>query len=299
MEEGVGGASLFLVALNLLPMKCFVSSKKGTFTAEVRRARMKIAFSKYHGTGNDFVMLDNRKGWFDDLPLSQIKLLCHRRFGIGADGVIKINSTNRADFEVEYFNSDGTKSFCGNGARCSVIFAEKLGLFSGHCTFLAIDGLHGAAVKNGLVILSMKNVSTVENCKGDYVVDTGSPHYVHFTEKVETFDVISFGEKIRYSSRFEREGINVNIVECLKTNNLYVRTYERGVEDETWSCGTGVTACALAYAVQKGMLGEHTVQVRVKGGQLAVRFIQKKIGFFEGVELVGPGVFVYSGEMDV
>ena len=260
---------------------------------------MKIVFSKYQGTGNDFVMLDNLSGQYDSLSINQIQFLCDRRFGVGADGLIKINSNSEVDFEVDYYNSDGSKSFCGNGARCSVSFAETLGLNVSKTTFSGIDGLHNATKKDGVISLEMLDVSDVISIGNDFVIQTGSPHYIRFVSSIKDVDIVEFGREIRYSERFKEDGINVNIVEIEGDNNLTVNTYERGVEDETLSCGTGVTASVLAYAFQNNLHGSHLINVKVKGGDLSVSFTQEKSGFFKNIHLIGPGEFVYSGEINV
>ena len=260
---------------------------------------MIIEFSKYQGTGNDFVLLNNLDGRYDDLSIGQIQLLCDRRFGVGADGLIKINSSADTAFEVDYYNSDGSKSFCGNGARCAVSFAGKIGLDVSETLFDAFDGLHKAAFDNEEVSLEMTDVNAVEEYGEDYVLYTGSPHYVRFVKGLDLIDVVETGKSIRYSERFNVEGINVNVAEVKADKSLAVLTYERGVEDETLSCGTGVTAVTLAYAYQQEMIGKHTVDVKVKGGALKVAFNQTAKGVFCDIQLIGPAVFVYSGEINV
>jgi diaminopimelate epimerase len=260
---------------------------------------MKISFSKYQGTGNDFVMLDNLNGQYDSLTIPQIQLICDRRFGVGSDGLIKINSHNSSDFEVEYFNSDGSKSFCGNGARCSVAFAETLGVNVSDTSFLGIDGLHKASKNQDVISLEMGDVSEITKIENDFVIYTGSPHYIRFIDAINDLDIVQFGKRVRYSEEFKNEGINVNLVEIVDANNLIVNTYERGVEDETLSCGTGVTACVLAFAYQTQLLGEHKVSVKVKGGNLSVFFNQETLGKFTTIHLIGPGQFVFSGEINV
>ena len=260
---------------------------------------MKISFSKYQGTGNDFVMLDNLNGQYDSLTIPQIQLICDRKFGVGSDGLIKINSHNSSDFEVEYFNSDGSKSFCGNGARCSVAFAETLGVNVSDTSFLGIDGLHKASKNQDVISLEMGDVSEIRKIENDFVIYTGSPHYIRFIDAINDLDIVQFGKKVRYSEEFKNEGINVNLVEIVDANNLIVNTYERGVEDETLSCGTGVTACVLAFAYQTQLLGEHKVSVKVKGGNLSVFFNQETLGKFTTIHLIGPGQFVFSGEINV
>ena len=260
---------------------------------------MIVHFSKYQGTGNDFVMLDNLSGKYDDLSIEVIRFLCDRRFGIGADGLIKINSHETADFEMDYYNSDGSKSFCGNGARCSVVYAETLGLDVSITTFSAIDGLHQASKIGEVVSLQMKDVSEITSRGKDFVIQTGSPHYVRFTNDIDLVDIADFGKEIRFSPEFNAEGINVNLVQVTSDKKLIVNTYERGVEDETLSCGTGVTACALSYGFQNNLPGNQSIEVKVKGGELIVSFLQKNQGEFIDIQLIGPAKFVFSGEVNV
>ena len=224
-----------------------------------------MKFYKYQGTGNDFVMIDNRLGEWDDLSIENIQKLCNRRFGIGADGLIKINSAESVDFEVDYYNSDGSKSFCGNGARCSVAFAHFLDIIENKTTFTAIDGTHEAEIKNGIIKLKMSDVKTIDTDGNDFVLNTGSPHYVKYVEMLNNYNVYKIGNEIRNSETYKQEGINVNFVEQLSDKELFVRTYERGVEDETYSCGTGVTAAALTFMKKNN---QTFVGIKVMGGQL-------------------------------
>ena len=257
---------------------------------------MDVFFSKYQGTGNDFVMIDNRSGKWDHLSLNSIRAMCDRRFGIGADGLIKLNSSEGYDFEVDYYNSDGSKSFCGNGARCAVAFAKSKGINTAHVKFVAIDGEHEASQVGAIVSLLMNDVNAVNLTGKDYVLNTGSPHYVQFVKKAEQLDVFEEGKKIRYSETYKEKGINVNFVETLGKNELYIRTYERGVEDETLSCGTGVTAAALAYAVKEKLYDEHLISIKTRGGQLQVRFTRTGEETFSEIFLIGPAVKVFEGE---
>lgn len=254
---------------------------------------MKISFSKYQGTGNDFVMLDNRDGCYDGLSLDAVRFLCDRRFGIGADGLIKINAHPERDFEVDYYNADGSKSFCGNGARCSVAFAGALGLDVSKTVFEAIDGKHEANLEHGTVSLLMSDVHEIVRRPPDFTLDTGSPHYIVFTE--ENVNVVEEGRKIRYSEEFSDAGINVNFVKETGHNAIRVLTYERGVEDETFSCGTGVTAAALAFAVRNGLYGRQQVAIATKGGELSVSFNRPGEQEFTEIYLIGPAQFVFSG----
>jgi diaminopimelate epimerase len=209
-----------------------------------------IHFEKYQGTGNDFVMLDNRKGEFDEINSETISKLCKRKFGIGADGLIWIKNHDSYDFEMRYFNADGSTSFCGNGARCAVIFAKSLGLCGNSVSFFAIDGAHDAFIKNNLVHIKMNDVNAVNKDGDAFIIHTGSPHYVEFVDNLEKADIVSVGKKIRYSEKYKKEGINVNLLsKC--TTGISLLTYERGVENETLSCGTGATAAAIALVLDR------------------------------------------------
>lgn len=261
----------------------------------------KILFSKYHGTGNDFVMIDNRNLRIKtDLP-EFYERLCHRRFGIGADGVIFLQNHIDYDFEMIYLNADGRPtSMCGNGGRCIVAFAHSLGVKaakSGMYRFLAIDGEHKASVEeDGLVALQMKDVDEIQKWKKDWVLDTGSPHYVKFVKNVVEVDVFNEGRLIRNSDGFRKKGINVNFVEQLE-DGICVATYERGVEDETFSCGTGVVAASIAAVVeQERPAGKYTIAIQTKGGQLKVSFEKTESGFFREVWLTGQTVHVFDGQ---
>lgn len=258
---------------------------------------MNINFCKYQGTGNDFVMIDNMSGKFDDLSIDLVRFLCDRKIGIGADGLIKINRAENADFEMDYFNSDGSKSFCGNGARCSVAFAQEIGLIQKNTTFMAIDGIHHAKIIDEEVELDMLPVYNIEKFNSDFVVNTGSPHYIRVIEN-EKPDIVYIGRIIRYSENFAEEGINVNLLIPEGKNEIYVETYERGVEDETLSCGTGVTACGLVHFSLKN-IEKGTVHVRTKGGNLKVYAEKSLEGGFKNIKLTGPAVKVFKGEIHV
>lgn len=252
-----------------------------------------MKFYKYQGTGNDFVMLDNRLGEWDDLSIEEIQKLCDRRFGIGADGLIKINTAKDVDFEVDYHNSDGSKSFCGNGARCSVAFAHFLDMIEDKTTFTAIDGIHEAEIKNGIIKLKMGDVKTIDRDGDDFVLNTGSPHYIKYVEMLNNYNVFKTGNEIRNSETYKKEGINVNFVEAVSDKELFVRTYERGVEDETYSCGTGVTAAALTFMDKNN---QTSVAVKVLGGQLKV-YAEKNGEGFSDIWLEGPANQVFKGDI--
>ncbi len=260
--------------------------------------RMNIQFHKYQGTGNDFIMLDNRDNQYDTLTIQQIQLLCDRRFGIGADGLIKINSHSLYAFEVDYSNSDGSKSFCGNGARCAVQFASTLGIDCSQVTFIAIDGEHQAQKKTNVISIEMKNVLKVETKNSDFELHTGSPHYIRFVEDLEIENILKFGQSIRYSDEYKANGINVNLVKQAG-NQLEIATYERGVEGETLSCGTGVTAAAIAGAYQDQQAGKRHFDIQTKGGILQVDFEYELPMSFTNIWLTGPAELTFKGEMNV
>lgn len=254
-----------------------------------------MEFYKYQGTGNDFVMIDNRPGEWDSLSVPDIQKLCDRRFGIGADGLIKINTAEGFDFEVDYYNSDGSKSFCGNGARCSVAFASFLGIFEDSCRFNAIDGAHEAEINGEIVKLKMADVETISYDGENTVMNTGSPHFVQYVQNLAGFPVFEKGKEIRNSAKYSEKGINVNFAEPLAEDALFVRTYERGVEDETYSCGTGVTACALTFMQSHHL---NSVQVKTLGGNLRV-YAEKNVSSFRNIWLEGPAQQVFKGKIDL
>lgn len=260
---------------------------------------MTVKFYKYQGTGNDFIMIDNRAEGLNKEDKQLVAHLCHRRFGIGADGLIYLQNRTGYDFEMVYFNSDGSEStMCGNGGRCLVKFAHDLGVITNTCKFLAIDGDHDAEIlADGIVSLKMKDVDSIQNLNSDYVLNTGSPHYVSFVNGVQKYPVVNQGQAIRYGDVFKQEGINVNFVEKLSDREIYVRTYERGVEDETYSCGTGVVASSLAFAAKSGQI-LNEVNITTPGGKLKVRFEGKGYGY-QNVYLIGPAERVFEGEVEV
>lgn len=259
---------------------------------------MKIQFYKYQGAGNDFVVIDNRKMLVDKTDHALINRLCDRRFGIGADGLMLLQEKAGYDFEMVYFNADGYEgTMCGNGGRCIVAFAHFLGLIKESTKFWAIDGEHIANVINPEYInLKMSDVNEVEANKDYYFLNTGSPHYVAFVNGIEELDVFNTGKAIRNNERFKAEGTNVNFVEEIN-DRLLVRTYERGVEDETLACGTGITACAIAASLQTGEV-KTEYEVKALGGELKVRY--KKDGdAFNDIWLEGPAKQVFEGEVQV
>ncbi len=260
---------------------------------------MKVEFYKYHGTGNDFIILDNREKQYSSLTQKQIGMLCHRHFGIGADGLMLLENKAGYDFQMIYYNADGnTSSMCGNGGRCLVKFANQHGIFKSTYHFIAIDGEHEAEIDiDGTVSLKMQNVDKVLYHHSYMVLNTGSPHFVKFAPEVENIDVVNTGYDIRYSKEFEPDGINVNFVESIGEDAIFVRTYERGVEDETMSCGTGVTAAALLSAHNEN--GFNTVEVKTPGGHLTVEFNKIDDQHFDDIWLCGPAEFVFKGEIEI
>ncbi|MEY3412810.1 MAG: hypothetical protein RIQ70_1499 [Bacteroidota bacterium] len=258
---------------------------------------MKLHFYKYQGTGNDFVILDNRQGIFDASRTDLIKQICDRRFGVGADGFMLLENTPGYDFKMVYFNADGNEStMCGNGGRCLVAFAHKMGVFEKDTRFLAIDGEHWANIQDGIVHLKMIDIAQVEQNETFCWLNTGSPHYVKFVKNIADYPVFEEGKSIRYNDRFKAEGTNVNFAEKIADNEIFVRTYERGVEDETYSCGTGVTAAALVASL-KGFTSP--VKIKTLGGNLSIGFKANTSGGFEEVYLNGPAELVFEGEIEV
>ncbi|GMQ25509.1 diaminopimelate epimerase [Algoriphagus sp. oki45] len=257
---------------------------------------MEITFYKYQGTGNDFVMVDDRGRRFDEKNLGLVRQLCDRKFGIGADGLILIRNHPDFDFEMIYFNADGSQSMCGNGARCAVAFASFLGIISSKTRFLAIDGPHEALISEGLVELLMGNVDTIESMAEDFFVNTGSPHHIRLVEDVHTYPVFEKGKTIRYDSVYSPGGTNVNFFQPLAEDEIFVRTYERGVENETLSCGTGVTAAALAFGSKNN---QNLIKINTLGGKLSVKFQMGKKGGFENIWLIGPAEQVFSGKISL
>jgi len=260
---------------------------------------MTIHFYKYQGTGNDFVIIDNRRGVLDKNNTKLIAHLCDRKFGIGADGCMFLEAPSVAgdDFTMVYFNADGNEStMCGNGGRCLVAFAKQIGVINSHAKFTAIDGPHDATITGDLVKLGMQNVSEIKTTSSNWWLDTGSPHHVEEVADIQNFDVFSIGKKIRNGAPYFEEGTNVNFVEQLAANAFSVRTYERGVEDETLSCGTGVTAVAIAMHAA-GKTKAENIAIKAQGGDLAISFEKTKNGY-ENVYLEGPAKLVFKGEIE-
>lgn len=227
----------------------------------------------------------------------QIEKICDRKFGVGADGLMLIEKDSATDFNLQYYNSDGSQSLCGNGSRAAVLFASKLGIVNGKTRFNAYDGVHDAELTpEGIISLKMNDVSDVREISDDFFIHTGSPHYIRFVNAIDAYPVVEEGRKIRYSEAFKPGGTNVNFVEFLDGNTIFVRTYERGVEDETLSCGTGVTAAALA-AFKKGY--SSPIKVKTRGGDLSVQFKSSHTGIFNDVYLIGPAKMVFKGELEL
>jgi diaminopimelate epimerase len=257
---------------------------------------VKILFQKYQATGNDFVIVDNRTGNYS-FSVDQIQKICDRKFGVGADGLMLIEKDADQDFNLIYYNADGSPSLCGNGSRAAVTMASALGIVNGKAKFNAYDGCHQAEIlPNGNVRLKMNDVKEVKHLNGGIFINTGSPHFIQWVEKANDVAVFEEGRKIRYSDAFKPAGTNVNFVEQLRTNSIFVRTYERGVENETLSCGTGVTAAALAASFR-----ENTSPVTVKtlGGELSVEFRVGQDGSFTDIFLVGPAKMVFEGSLEL
>ena len=254
---------------------------------------MLIEFYKYQGTGNDFIMIDDRNNLFDHNDSALISALCERRMGIGADGLILLRNHDKYDFEMIYFNSDGyISSMCGNGGRCIVSFASLLDIIKNEAIFMAIDGIHKAKIIDGEVSLNMKNVDVIDNLSDAIYVNTGSPHYVKLTNHLSSLDVNSEGKKIRNLPRFKKEGVNVNFVNCEK--DIFVRTYERGVEAETLSCGTGAVATAIALHYTN-YYKEENFHIHTTGGELVVSFEEYR-GKYQNIWLTGGVDIVFVGE---
>jgi diaminopimelate epimerase len=260
---------------------------------------MQIKFYKYQGTGNDFVMLDNREDFFPKDNIQLIEKLCDRRFGIGADGLILLENDADSDFRMVYYNSDGNESsMCGNGGRCLVAFAKQLNVINNKATFIATDGLHHATIlENETVALQMKDVEEVKIDPEYVYLNTGSPHHVTLVNDLDVYDVKEHGATIRYSDLYGRVGANVNFVSQITENRFQLRTYERGVEDETLSCGTGATATAIAMNVI-GKTSSTAIDLDVEGGKLKVSF-EKKGNHYVNVFLEGPATFVFEGTIQI
>jgi diaminopimelate epimerase len=259
---------------------------------------MEITFYKYQGAGNDFIIIDDRSEQFDRSNTELVAKMCDRRFGIGADGLMLLRNKEGFDFEMVYYNADGNEgSMCGNGGRCIVAFAKSTGVVGDKCYFVAVDGPHEAEMlnheDNAWVSLKMIDVPDIEKGIGYVFMDTGSPHYVSFnSNNLDNMDLIEEARRIRYNERYSKDGTNVNFID-VKDNVLKIRTYERGVEDETLACGTGVTAAVLTAHITGNVKGNE-INVKAKGGDLKVLFERVGNGY-ENVWLQGPAEFVFKG----
>lgn len=257
---------------------------------------MALTFYKYQGTGNDFIIIDNRQLEFDKNNTAFIHRLCDRRFGIGADGLILLENHDTLDFKMVYFNSDGNESsMCGNGGRCITAFAKLIDVIGDSTTFEAVDGAHKAKITGDVVSLQMQDVYTISETKGGLFLDTGSPHHVEMSHRVDNLNVDKLGAEVRYSGLYGQAGSNVNFVQQIDDATFKMRTYERGVEAETLSCGTGVTAAALAMHFSNKSNAE-TIAIKTKGGDLSVSFNKTEAGF-ENIWLTGKATVVFKGEL--
>lgn len=258
---------------------------------------MNVSFYKYQGTGNDFIIFDNRALFFPKSNNVLISNLCNRHFGIGADGLILLEKDENSDFKMIYFNADGHEStMCGNGGRCIVAFAEKLQLFKKTTKFSAIDGIHYAEVNDGIVSLQMIDVNEIEVSENSVFINTGSPHHVEIVNNLDNFQVVNEGRKIIKTS-YQNESCNINFVEQLNNDTFKVRTYERGVEDETLACGTGVTAVAIAMHY-KNISSNNHMKLVVPGGNLEIKFNEHN-GNYTHIILSGPATFVFEGKIAI
>lgn len=257
-----------------------------------------ISFSKYQGAGNDFILIDNRNLDFDANNKELVKKLCDRRFGIGADGLMLLQAKESYDFQMIYYNADGAEgTMCGNGGRCIVAFARDLGIAKDKTDFLAVDGPHSAEIFPSEINLGMIDVHNHVRDGQAYVINTGSPHYIIPVENLAQMNVYQHGYNIRNNDTYKQEGINVNFIEK-EGEGYFVRTFERGVEDETYACGTGATAAAMSVALENNLEGNITIPIRVLGGQLYISFF-KQGDSFTNVYLKGPAEFVFKGEIHI
>jgi diaminopimelate epimerase len=259
---------------------------------------MILKFYKYQGTGNDFVMIDNRELTFPTNNVKLISQLCDRKFGIGADGLILLQNHTSLDFEMIYYNADGsTSTMCGNGGRCIVAFAQYLKLIDFETSFMASDGVHYATINDNLIALQMIDVNHVKVTNEYTYLYTGSPHHIVEDNNLEKTNVNQVGASIRYSELYGKEGCNINFVKQINENTFQIRTYERGVEAETLSCGTGATATAIAmYNNHKTI--SNCINILVQGGKLQIKF-DNIHNVFKNVFLIGEAIQVFKGEINV
>lgn len=254
-----------------------------------------VNFSKFHGAGNDFIMINAIK---NKIVLSEelIFKMCDRRTGIGADGLIILMHSDNHDFRMRYYNCDGKEStFCGNGGRCIAAFAHQQGIIKNEATYEAVDGIHKAKVAETspneyIVELTMRDILSYKLDDNSLLIDTGSPHYVKKVMNLDSMDVNAEGAKIRYDKDISTDGVNVDFL--LNDNgNIRIRTYERGVENETLACGTGVTASAMAASL---WYGGDDIDIYTQIAKLNVRF-DKDGNTFKNVVLTGPAAHVFDG----
>ncbi len=258
---------------------------------------MQFHFYKYQGTGNDFVLIDNRNYIFPKENVALVKQICDRRFGVGADGLMLLESIDGYDFKMVYYNSDGNEStMCGNGGRCISAFAKQLNIVDDKGYFLAIDGPHEFMIEGEQVQLKMIDVTAISNERNDYILFTGSPHYVSFRNNISNIEILAEARKIRYNETYQENGINVNFVEEAN-GKIAMRTYERGVEDETLSCGTGTVAVALSIAT-KNHIDKGKIEILTPGGNLQVAFIKEEATFTD-IWLIGAAKLVFEGTINV
>jgi len=259
---------------------------------------MELHFYKYQGAGNDFIIIDNRSNHFPKNNIKIVHKLCDRRFGVGADGLILLENSTKNDFTMIYYNADGNEStMCGNGGRCIVAFAKHLGIIDNETIFDAVDGKHFATIRGDIVSLQMADIDKIDIFENHTFLNTGSPHHISFDSNIDKLDIKNLGKKIRYGAPYFEEGTNVNFVEQISDNSFKIRTYERGVENETLACGTGATAVAIA-ANKLNKTTSNTVKIEVLGGDLEVSF--KKVGnHYQNVFLKGPAQLVFKGNISI
>lgn len=257
---------------------------------------MRLAFYKYQGTGNDFIVVDDRQKNLGNYSNEFVQKLCDRCLGIGADGFIVLRDHSEYDFEMIYHNADGSQSLCGNGSRCAIHLAQQLGMIDREAYFLTTDGMHQAYIQDDLIHVKMHDVIEIKKISEGYWLNTGSPHYVAYEKDLDSLDVYQQGKKIRNSEPFQKEGVNVNFVQRKDDGTLAMRTYERGVEAETLSCGTGATAVALVASLEGST---SPVTINAKGGQLQVSFTKNSEQHFQDIYLIGPAQQVYQGTIDM
>ncbi|MCH4895746.1 diaminopimelate epimerase [Marinilabiliaceae bacterium JC040] len=258
---------------------------------------MNIDIYKYHGAGNDFILIDNRLNNYT-LDTKHIAFLCDRHLGVGADGLMILENDAEHDFKMRYYNSDGKEaSLCGNGSRCIVRFAKDLNIIENKTSFMAFDGVHEAEIfTNDYVKLQMQDVSYIKDYSDHYFLDTGSPHAIFFVNINDDIDIYNEGKRIRNSDLYRKEGTNVNFVKIFDSY-INVATYERGVENETLSCGTGCVASAITFHHQSKSKS-NSIDIKAKGGNLNVSFNFEN-GIYKNIFLEGPTCFVFKTKIQI